>query len=53
MTGENPNNSEEDYTVVMLVQWQADGVMVPMYPAQIMKEAEATYTYPSWPDPRD
>ena len=52
MMGENPNNSEADYQLVMLFQWQ-DGKQVPVYPKKIMDEAGVTLTFPPWPGPWD
>jgi branched-chain amino acid transport system substrate-binding protein len=53
MIGEaGPNRPEEDYMLVLLVQWQ-DGTQVPVYPKQVMDEAGATYTFPDWPGPWD
>jgi branched-chain amino acid transport system substrate-binding protein len=45
-----PNNLAEDYFVVMMFQWQ-NGTQVPMRPEEIMKDAGATYMYPSWKGP--
>jgi branched-chain amino acid transport system substrate-binding protein len=52
MMGENPNDPDADYMLVMLFQWQ-NGEAVPVYPKKIMEEAGATYTYPDWPGPWD
>ena len=52
MMGENPNNPDADYQLVMYFQWQ-DGEMVPVYPEKIMEEAGATYMFPDWPGPWD
>ena len=52
MMGENPNDPNYDYPLVMLFQWQ-NGELVPVYPKNIMEEAEATYTYPDWSGPWD
>jgi len=52
MMGENPNNPDADYALVMYFQWQ-NGKMVPVYPKKIMEEAGATYTYPPWSGPWD
>ena len=52
LVGENPNDPEADYTLVMLSQWQ-NGEQVPVYPKKIMEEAGATYTYPDWAGPWD
>ena len=48
MTGENPNDPEADYYMILMFQW-VDGKQVPVYPKKIMEEAGATYTYPDWP----
>ena len=50
MMGENPNNPEADYVLVMLFQWQ-NGKQVPVYPKKIMEEAGATLLYPPWEGP--
>jgi branched-chain amino acid transport system substrate-binding protein len=47
-----PNIPSEDYMLVCLFQWQ-NGTQVPVYPKQVMREAGATYKYPSWPGPWD
>ncbi len=52
MMGENPNNPDADYTLVMYFQWQ-NGEMVPVYPKKIMEEAGASYTFPDWSGPWD
>ena len=52
MTGENANNPEEDYTLVLLFQWQ-NGELVPVYPKKIMEEAGITLTFPHWSGPWD
>jgi len=52
MMGENPNDPDADYVLVMYFQWQ-NGEMVPVYPKKIMEEAGATYTYPPWLGPWD
>jgi len=52
MIGENPNNPEEDFMLVLLAQWQ-DGNQVPVYPRKLMEEAGVTYTFPDWPGPWD
>jgi branched-chain amino acid transport system substrate-binding protein len=46
-----PNVPSADYTLVCLFQWQANQTQVPVYPQQIMNEAEATYQYPPWAGP--
>jgi branched-chain amino acid transport system substrate-binding protein len=52
MMGENPNDPEADYPMVMVFQWQ-NGLMVPIYPKKIMEEAGASYMFPDWPGPWD
>ena len=52
MGGENINNPDEDYMVVMLFQWQ-NGEQVPMYPKSVKEEAGISYTFPDWPGPWD
>jgi len=52
MMGENPNNPDADYVLVMYFQWQ-NGKMVPVYPKKIMEEAGATLIFPDWPGPWD
>ena len=52
MMGENPNDPDADYMLMMLFQWQ-NGELVPVYPKKIMEEAGATYTFPDWPGPWD
>jgi len=52
MMGENPNDPDKDYTLVLLFQWQ-DGEQVPVYPKKIMEEAGATYMFPDWSGPWD
>ena len=52
MMGENPNDPEADYSLVIYFQWQ-NGELVPVYPQKIMEEAGATYTYPDWAGPWD
>ena len=47
-----PNRPGEDYLLVCLFQWQ-DGKQVPVYPKEIMEEAEATYKFPPWSGPWD
>jgi hypothetical protein len=49
---EGPNRLSEDYFFVGMFQWQ-NGVQVPVYPEEIMKEVSATYTFPDWPGPWD
>ena len=50
MMGENPNDPEADYQLVMLFQWQG-GKQLPVYPKKIMDEAGATLTFPDWLGP--
>jgi branched-chain amino acid transport system substrate-binding protein len=52
MMGENPNNPDADYMLVIYFQW-IDGKQVPVYPKKIMEEAGVAYTYPPWPGPWD
>ena len=52
MMGENPNDPDQDYMLVMLFQWQ-NGQQVPVYPKKIMEEAGATITFPDWSGPWD
>jgi hypothetical protein len=47
---DTPNNPAEDYMVMCIFQWQ-NGIQVPVKPEAIMKEAGATYKYPSWHGP--
>jgi branched-chain amino acid transport system substrate-binding protein len=48
----NPNNPDDDHSMVLLFQW-VDGNLVPVYPKKIMEEAGATYKFPDWPGPWD
>ena len=52
MVEEEPGVFSEDYFFAACFQWQ-NGVMVPVYPQQIMEEAGATYQYPPWRGPWD
>jgi len=52
MMGENPNDPDADYWMVIAFQW-IDGKQVPVYPKKIMEEAGVTYIYPDWPGPWD
>ena len=52
MVGENLNDPDADFMLVMVFQWQ-NGEMVPIYPEKLMDQAGATYTYPDWPGPWD
>jgi branched-chain amino acid transport system substrate-binding protein len=47
MGKEGPN-----YSFQTLFQWQ-DGVLVPVYPIELMDEPGATYTFPDWSGPWD
>ena len=44
---------EEDHMMTIFFQWQAGGIMVPVYPAKVMEEAGATLTFPDWLGPWD
>ena len=46
-----PNKPSQDYMLVCLFQFQANGTQVPVYPKEIMEEAGATYKYPPWRGP--
>jgi branched-chain amino acid transport system substrate-binding protein len=52
MMGENPNDPDADYPLVLLFQW-IDEKLVPVYPKKIMEEAGVNYTFPDWPGPWD
>ena len=52
MMGENPNNPDADYTLVIYFQW-VDGEQGPVYPKKIMEEAGVTYIFPDWSGPWD
>jgi branched-chain amino acid transport system substrate-binding protein len=52
MMGENPNDPDADYMMIMLFQWQ-NGEQVPLYPKKIMEEAGASYMFPDWSGPWD
>ena len=52
MMGENPNNPDADYTLVIYFQWQNEK-LIPIYPKKIMEEAGATYIFPPWSGPWD
>jgi branched-chain amino acid transport system substrate-binding protein len=43
---------QKDYFFQAAFQWQ-DGVLVPVYPIELMEEAGATYTFPDWAGPWD
>ncbi len=45
-----PNRPDMDYMLVCLFQWQ-NGVQIPVYPEEVMKEAGVTFKYPSWQGP--
>lgn len=52
MMGENSNDPDEGYMVILIFQWQ-NGEMVPIHPKKIMEEAGTTYMFPDWPRPWD
>lgn len=52
MMGENPNNPDAEYMIVMVFQWQ-DGELVPVHPQKVREEAGATLMFPDWPGPWD
>lgn len=52
MMGENPNDPDADYWLVIAFQWQ-NGKQVPVYPKKIMEEAGVTYKFPDWSGPWD
>jgi branched-chain amino acid transport system substrate-binding protein len=43
---------QKDYFFTATFQWQ-DGVLVPVYPIEMMNEVGASYTFPPWPGPWD
>ncbi len=43
---------QKDYFFTAAFQWQ-NGVLVPVYPIELMEEAGATFTYPPWSGPWD
>ena len=47
---DNLRGSMKDYP---MFQWQIDGRRVPIYPPELMEEAETTLTFPDWPGPWD
>ena len=47
---DNLGRSMNDYPIF---QWQTDGKRVPIWPPELMEEAESTYTLPNWPGPWD
>jgi branched-chain amino acid transport system substrate-binding protein len=47
-----PNRLSEDYMLVALFQWQ-NGLLVPVYPIELMDEVGATYVFPRWSGPWD
>jgi len=53
MASEDVGNTESQYMIVVMFQWQEDKKLVPIYPRNIMEEAGATYTYPPWAGPWD
>ena len=52
MVGENPNDPDSDYMVVLVFQWQ-NGTLVPVHPQKIMEEAGASLIFPDWSGPWD
>ncbi|MEJ2242117.1 MAG: ABC transporter substrate-binding protein [Candidatus Bathyarchaeota archaeon] len=52
MMGEDPNNPNADYSLMMVFQWQ-NGELAPIYPKQIMEEAGSNLIYPPWSGPWD
>jgi branched-chain amino acid transport system substrate-binding protein len=38
---------------VVLMQWQENGELVPIYPKWLREETESSYIYPDWPGPWD
>jgi len=50
MMGENPNDIEADFMLVMVFQWQS-GELLPVYPKKTMDEAGTAYKYPPWQGP--
>ena len=47
------SDPDEKGFISALFQWQEDGMLVPIYPKQLMDAAGATYIYPDWPGPWD
>jgi len=45
-------SEQKYYFLSAAFQWQ-DGVLVPVYPIELMEEAGATYSFPDWPGPWD
>ena len=45
------NKVEEDYILVCLFQWQANGTLAILDPPTLMRESGATYQYPPWQGP--
>ncbi len=52
MMGENPNDPEAQYKLVMVFQWQNEE-LVPIYPKSLMDDAGASYMFPDWSGPWD
>ena len=52
MMGENPNNPDAEYMIVMVFQWQ-NGKLVPVHPQKVREEAGASLIFPPWPGPWD
>jgi hypothetical protein len=50
MMGENPNDPEADFILVMVFQWQ-NGELRPVHPKKTMDEAGTTYKFPPWQGP--
>lgn len=46
------DNPIEAYWLDIFCQWQ-DGVLVPVFPLEIMEELGTTYKFPDWPGPWD
>ena len=52
MMGENPNNPDAEYMIVMVFQWQ-NGKLVPVHPQKVREEAGASLIFPPWSGPWD
>ena len=52
MMGENPNNPDAEYMIVMVFQWQ-NGKLVPVHPQKVMEEAGVSLIFPPWSGPWD
>ena len=52
MMGENPNNPDAEYMIVMVFQWQ-NGKLAPVHPQKVREEAGASLIFPDWPGPWD